>query len=82
MILKYEKKYSKGSLAARNAVSCLTSAKCVAPLAFHKADQKAQVSSERVKEAHVALNRAKEGMCHANQCLEELGAKYEALETR
>ena len=72
--LKHEKKFSSnGLLAARKAASRLASAKRAARLAFDKANQEARFEPERVKGAHVALDRENGGMCPANQRLEELG---------
>jgi uncharacterized protein (DUF3084 family) len=78
---KHEKNSSKGLLAARKAVSLLTSTKRAARLAFDEANQEARVSSQRVKEANAALDKAKWDMCLAKQRLEELRAEYKALKS-
>ena len=74
--LEYKKKSPKGLSAASKAVSPLTSAKRTARLAFDKANQEGRFSSERVEDAHLALNRVKEDMCPTQRRLEEHGVEY------
>ena len=74
------KKSSNGLLAARKAVSNLTSAEHAARLALNKANQEGQLSSERVEGAHVALDRAKGGTCLMDQHLEEHRVEYSSAQ--